>query len=216
MGSMRGRRTLRTRTLRAATPPGPQPEPASGVRVSAPKDPTVTVPSARTTIDIILQGSAVELFHAHGVAVAPIGSSPVGSQQRYYDWVGMIGFEGSTFAGTLTLSIPTPVFEAQREARDISDKTTLMDWTQELTNQLLGRIKNRLTMFQTNLRAHLPSTMSGFVLERLRKRTASEVLYRFRSLRGDIIVTLDAPLDNTVLVYSGGSPVAQEGDVILF
>lgn len=140
----------------------------------------------------------------------------MGNQQRYYDWVGTIGFDGPSFTGTLTLSIPTPVFELHCETRDASDTTTLADWTQELVNQLLGRIKNRLTMFQTNLEAHLPSVMSGVALERLRKRSASEVLYRFRTLRGDITVTLDAPLGNAVLTYSGVTLVAQEGDVILF
>lgn len=172
--------------------------------------------STRTTIDVILQGSTVELFHAHGVAVAPLGSSPVGSQQRYYDCVGMIGFDGPSFTGTLTLSIPTPMFELHCETRDASETTTLSDWTQELINQLLGRIKNRLTMFQTYLEAHLPSVMSGVALERLRERTPSEVLYRFRTLRGDIAITLDAPLGNGVLTYSGAATVAREGDVILF
>jgi hypothetical protein len=214
---MRGRRSRRSRQLRAASEPSSSGEPASRVRVreSSERAPTSS-PSARTTIDVILQGSTVELFHAHRVAVAPLGSSPVGNQQRYYDWVGTIGFDGPSFTGTLTLSIPTPVFELHCETRDASDTTTLADWTQELVNQLLGRIKNRLTMFQTNLKAHLPSVMSGVALERLRKRSASEVLYRFRTLRGDITVTLDAPLGNAVLTYSGVTLVAQEGDVILF
>jgi hypothetical protein len=140
----------------------------------------------------------------------------VGNQRRYYDWVGMIGFDGPSFTGTLTLSIPTPVFELHCETRHTLETTGLTDWTQELTNQLLGRIKNRLTMFQTNLKAHLPSVLSGIARERLRTRKASEVLYRFRTLRGDIIVTLDAPLGNAVLTYSGVTTVALEGDVILF
>lgn len=213
---MRGRKDARPRALGAVTPSRPG-EPASTVRRSPTSDripPAVT--SARTTIDIILQGSAVELFHAHGVAVAPLGSSPVGDQQRYYDSVGMIGFDAVAFSGTLTLSIPTPVFDVYCESRDPAEKTTLADWTQELTNQLLGRIKNRLTMFQTSLRSHLPSAMSGSALERLRKRSPDEVLYRFRTLRGDIIVTLDAPLGNATLTYSGATQVAQEGEVILF
>lgn len=214
---MQGRRNRRSRTLGSASVESTSVEPASRVRVSEASERAPTsAPSTRTTIDIILQGSTVELFHAHDVAVAPLGSSPVGAQQRYYDWVGTIGFDGASFTGTLTLSIPTPVFELHCETRHASETTTLVDWTQELVNQLLGRIKNRLTMFQTTLKAHLPSVMSGIALDRLRKRSPSEVLYRFRTLRGDIIVTLDAPLGNGVLTYSGAAVVAQEGDVILF
>jgi hypothetical protein len=214
---MKGGRNRRSRTLRAATALAGSAEPISRVRVIEPSERAPTsARSARATIDIILQGSTVELFHAHGVAVAPLGSSPVGSQRRYHDCVGMIGFDGASFSGTLTLSIPTPVFELHCETRDASETTTLVDWTQELVNQLLGRVKNRLTMFQANLQAHLPSVMSGIAMERLRKRTSSEVLYRFRTLRGDIIVTLDAPLGDGVLTYSGVTAVAQEGDIILF
>ncbi|HTV20100.1 MAG TPA: hypothetical protein VMG12_15560 [Polyangiaceae bacterium] len=213
---MRGRSDSRPRVLGAAVA-SKQAEPASTVRVARSNERTLpAVASARPTIDIILQGSTVELFHAHGVAVAPLGSSPVGEQQRYYDSVGMVGFDATAFSGTLTLSIPTPVFETYCESHDPAERTTLADWTQELTNQLLGRIKNRLTMFQTNLRSHLPSAMSGIALDRLRKRSPDEVLYRFRALRGDIIVTLDAPLGGVTLTYSGVTQVHQEGEVILF
>lgn len=175
-----------------------------------------SIPSARTTVDLILQGSTVELFHAHGIGVAPIGSKPVGSHRRYHDVVGVIAFEAFSSSNTLTLSIPTPAFETHCESRHATDRTTLADWTQELTNQLLGRIKNRLVMFQTSIAPHLPSTMSGSTLERLRKRGPDEVLYQFRSLRGDILVTFDAPLADVVLVYTGNTAVVQEGDVILF
>jgi len=140
----------------------------------------------------------------------------VGEQQRYHESAGMLGFDGPSFSGMLTLSLPPPVFHALCEASPRSGTTTLADWTQELTNQLLGRIKNRLSVFQTNIRSHLPSVLSGVAPERLRQRTPSEILYRFRSLRGDILVTLDAPLGDTVLVYSGSAGVAHEGDVILF
>jgi hypothetical protein len=172
--------------------------------------------TSRTTIDTIVQSSAVALFHAHDLAVAPLGSSPVGSQQRYHDCVALIGFDAPTFSGTLTLSIPNAVFDMHIEHRDPSDTTTLGDLSQELVNQLLGRIKNRLTMFQVLIKVRLPSTMSGVALDRLRKRAQHETLYRFRALRGDIIVSLDAPFDNSLLVYSGSTQVAKEGEIILF
>jgi Chemotaxis phosphatase CheX len=195
--------------------------PASGTRartvtVLDPGDGAPTSVTSRTTIDTILQSSTVALFHAHGLGVAPLGSSPVGSQPRYHDVVGLIGFDAPTFSGTLTLSIPNLVFDALVEHRDPSDHTTLGDWSQEMANQLLGRIKNRLTMFQVPLRVHLPSVLSGVALERLRKRSQHETIYRFRALRGDIIVTLDAPFDNGMLAYSGTTLVVKEGEIILF
>jgi hypothetical protein len=173
--------------------------------------------AARATIDTIVQSSVVELFHAHGMSVAPIGVSAVGVQLRYHDTVGLIGFDAASFSGTLTISLPDAVFDAQAEARrKVSDKSTLVDWTHELANQLLGRVKNRLTLFQITLRPRLPSTMSGVSLERVRKRAATELLYRFRALRGEVLVTLDAPFDKAMLAYSGAAHVVKEGDVIMF
>lgn len=37
-----------------------------------------------------------------------------------------------------------------------------------------------------------------------------------RTVRGDILVTLDAPLDDLTLAYSGSAQVAHEGEVTLF
>jgi hypothetical protein len=58
--------------------------------------------------------------------------------------------------------------------------------------------------------------MSGVSLERVRKRAPTELLYRFRALRGEVFVTLDAPFDKAMLAYSGAANVVKEGDVILF
>jgi hypothetical protein len=175
-----------------------------------------TSAAARTTIDTIVNSSTVELFSAYRLAVAPLGSSLLGSQQRYYDCVGLISFDTPRFVGTLTLSVSNAVYDAQSAPGALSDRTMQADWTQEMVNQLLGRIKNRLTMFQMSIKMRLPSTMSGVALDRLRKRSPSETLYRFRALRGDILVTLDAPFDNASLTYSGTNHVVKEGDVILF
>jgi hypothetical protein len=214
MGTVRAH--PRSRTLRAMNAVVPPSEPRSGTRRVVDAERALAANGSRTTIDTIVQSSTVALFHAHGLAVAPLGSSLVGEQQRYHDVVGLIGFDAPAFSGTLTLSIPTPVFRAQTEGRDASDQTTLNDWSQEMANQLLGRIKNRLTMFQLVIKVHLPSTISSIALERLRQRSPNETLYRFRTLRGDILVTLDAPFDNGILHYSGTTQVGKEGDIILF
>ncbi len=208
-------------TPESRTAKGRQPTPTPASRVvdkpPASERTPMSVAAARATIDTILHSSVVELFQAHGFSVAPLGASPLGAQQRYHETVGLIGFDATSFTGTLTISIPDAVFEAQAEARRrASDLCTLTDWTQELVNQLLGRVKNRLTMFQIALKPRLPSTMSGISLERVRKRSPSEILYRFRALRGEVLVTLDAPLEKAMLAYSGATQVAKEGDVILF
>jgi hypothetical protein len=173
--------------------------------------------AARTAIDTILQSSAVELFHSQGVAVAPLRPAPLGAQQRFYDWVGLIHFEAANLSGVLTVSVPMAIWSSrERQGNAPSDAETLADWHRELANQLMGRIKNRLLKFQLVMRPRLPSALSGAALELHRKRSASEVLYRFRALRGDILVVVDAPLERAILAYAGDAQIAREGELILF
>lgn len=195
------------------------PAPVSGRRVITsfrPRDEPANAAHAalRSTVDIILQSSGVELFHENGMAVAPLAPCAVGALQRYHETVALLNFAGPGFTGALTLSIPQPLFAAR--ASDSNLQAGIVDWVAELSNQLFGRLMNRLAVFQLRLKPQLPIGMSGPVLERLRKRTSSELLYRFRTVRGDILVTLDAPLDDVTLAYSGSAEVAHAGDIILF
>jgi hypothetical protein len=172
--------------------------------------------AARTAIDTILQSSAVELFHSQGVAVAPLRPVPLGAQQRFYDWVGLIHFEAANLSGVLTVSTPVAIWSSRATAGSPSDSEPQADWHRELANQLMGRIKNRLLKFQLVMRPRLPSALSGAALELHRKRSASDILYRFRALRGDILVVVDAPLERAILAYSGDAQIAREGELILF
>src|SRR5262245_15939012 len=177
----------------------------------------VTAAAARTAIDTILQSSTVELFHSQGIAVAPLRPCPLGDQLRFYDWVGLIHFEAANLSGALTVSIPMAVWSSRAGSAGARvDAETLADWHQELANQLMGRIKNRLLKFQLVLRPRLPSVLSGAALELHKKRSASEMLYRFRALRGDVLVVVDAPLERAILAYSGDLQIASEGELILF
>src|SRR3954463_14126907 len=100
--------------------------------------------AARTAIDTILQSSTVELFHSQGVAVAPLRPCALGSQRRFYDWVGLIHFEAQNLSGVLTISTPMPVWSSREAGATTADSETLADWHREIANQLMGRIKNRL------------------------------------------------------------------------
>jgi len=201
--------------LRALTPaPQSGRRPVSGQRAASGANAKA---SPRTTLDVILQSAAVDLFHNSGFAVAPLASCPVEQLQRYHEHVAMLGFDGPQLMGVLTLSIPAALLEARAGGSPVpAGSASLLDWMAELSNQLFGRVMNRLAVFQLKLRPHVPLGLSGPVLERLRKRSPSEVLYRFRTVRGDILVTLDAPLDDVTLAYSGSAQVAHEGEVILF
>lgn len=117
--------------------------------------------------------------------------------------------------GSLSLSWADPVFslftppvpESSLSARDLM---------RELTNQLAGRVKNRLLNFALMLTIGVPTVLSGQALERQRPRRDTEIVYLFRTLRGEIVVTLDLSVDPTALDYSGQNRVAKEGEFIAF
>src|SRR3954469_7131072 len=73
--------------------------------------------AARTAIDTILQSSTVELFHSQGIALAPLKPCPLGPQQRFYEWVGLIHFEAANLSGVLTVSTPMAVWSSREAAQ---------------------------------------------------------------------------------------------------
>jgi hypothetical protein len=136
-------------------------------------------------------------------------------QGTYFGLAGVVSLSSPKASGSLTLSWADPVFSlftppiapASLGARDLM---------RELTNQLAGRVKNRLLNFTLMLTIGVPTVLSGQALERQRPRRETEVVYMFRTLRGEIIVTLDLAIDGDALSYSSTSRVAKEGDFIAF
>ena len=80
----------------------------------------------------------------------------------------------------------------------------------------MGHIKNRLIQFQVRLRTHVPIVLSGAALERHKRRTADEVVYRFGTLREEITVAVDASLTRAMLQYSNASLLIRGSDLLLF
>jgi len=170
----------------------------------------------RPLLDALLQSSTVELFQSRGIAVAPLPSS-VGNpyQATYFNLAGVVALTSAKASGSLSLSwgdavfslFTPPVPPAARAGRDL---------LRELTNQLAGRIKNRLLNFALMLNIGVPTVLSGQAFERQRPRRETDVVYMFRTLRGEIVVTLDLQIEPDALSYSGTSRVAKEGDFIAF
>jgi hypothetical protein len=167
-----------------------------------------------TAVDIILQSSTVELLQSYEISVAPRGRTEVGRYAPNCEAVGIIGFDGPQIGGILTLAIPNVVYATP--TRRGPRNTTHSDWTRELTNQLMGSIKNRLLQFQVKLRTQVPTVLSGAALERHKERTVREVLYEFGALRGVVSVTVDVSLTRAVLEYSNASLLVGETDLLLF
>lgn len=174
------------------------------------------MPLKPAAIDVIIQSSTVELLQTYGISVAPRSRTEQSSPSAAHEVIGIISFDAPAIAGRLTLAMPAPVFTSMPRGR--SPDTTLADWTREATNQLMGRIKNRLLQFQVKLRTHIPTVLSGAALERQSRGRGSppQLAYIFSALRGDVVVTVDPSLANALLEYSNASIVVPEGELILF
>jgi len=175
----------------------------------------------RGLMDTIVQGSLVELFQSCGVAVAP---QPRGrldlSQLKIPEISAAINFtlaqsvKSTPCAGRLTLSVPEALFPLMKA--ESTRRPQQLDWVRELTNQLAARIKHRLLPFGAAMQPLLPSLITRDALEAQRARFSAMRIYLGRTLRGDVLVTLDGIIDESRLVYSGPADVGNAGDVIIF
>jgi CheY-specific phosphatase CheX len=186
-------------------PPGDAPPPQR----------TAAAAGFRPLLDALVQSSTVELFQSRGIAVAPLPSEMSPSQVSYFTLAGVVALSSTKASGSISLSwadavyslFTPPVAGSSLGARDL---------LRELTNQLAGRVKNRLLNFTLMLSIGVPTVLSGQALERQRQKRETETVYLFRTLRGQIVVTLDLSIDGDALSYSGTNRVAKEGDFIAF
>jgi hypothetical protein len=175
--------------------------------------PTGSAP--RQILDVILQSCTVEMFHALGVALAPVARSWTASAPRdHFDLVGSASFSDPKANGTLVLSMEESVYAVFPHP-----PTTLharSDLLRELTNQLIGRIKNRLLQFRFTLRTGLPTVVRKQMLEQQFGSSTPFAAYVFRTLRGEIVMTVHGLIDEFALDYAARVEVAKEGEFIEF
>jgi len=99
---------------------------------------------------------------------------------------------------------------------DTARRPPPFDWVRELTNQLAARIKHRLLPLGAAMNPLLPSMITREALEASRIRFATMRVYLGRTLRGDVLVTLDAAIDESRLNYTGPVDIGNAGDIIVF
>jgi len=171
--------------------------------------------SPQQILDITVQSCTVELFHSLGVAVAPLPRSRSGAVAReHFDLVGIVRFATTKGNGSLMVSMEQAVYGLLTPP--VAGNHAMNDALREITNQLIGRIKNRLIHFQVTLRAGLPTTMRKQLIPQKRPAMGQVECYVFRTLRGEVIITIAGTIHNESMSYTNHVRVAKEGDFILF
>jgi hypothetical protein len=175
----------------------------------------------RAVMDTIVQGALVDLLQSCGVAVAPQPRGRLNLADLQIPEVSAaIGFtlvqagSATPGPGRLTLSLPEPLFTIMKQ--ESSRHPQPFDWVRELTNQLAARIKHRLLPLSAAMHPMLPSMLTREALEASRPRFPAMRIYLGRTLRGDVLVTLDANIDESRLSYTGPVEIGTAGDVIVF
>jgi hypothetical protein len=192
----------------------------SEIEPSSRNQPPPSSASLRGVIDALLQGSLVELFQAYGMACAPLPRGGRSDSEPYPELSAIIGFTSTSdgklarASGRLSLSISPEVMDAMQGNRALQGRHS--DWSRELVNQLMGRFKNRLLPYGAKLQAGLPSSLGREALEGELARASGRRVYRGRTLRGDVVATLDGSLSEADLAYVGPTTNPTEGELILF
>ncbi len=168
---------------------------------------------ARGSLDSLVQGSLVDLFAAYSMAVAPLPRSGRRTALDLPEISAAVSFLSNSDQGLLTLSVPPTVLDLMPPTQG---GTLKRDWARELANQLVGRLKNRLLQFNVRLQVGISSLVEANKLSRQLESENDLRIYRGRTLRGEVTVTLHGMPDAAHLVYQGQATPRSEGEAILF
>jgi hypothetical protein len=169
--------------------------------------------AAVALVDGLVQDATRALFANYGVELE-LDDKPVASTLGSVQLVSVIGFSSPAFSGSLLLASPNSVVEHTVPTPDAN----LADWSGELSNQLLGRLKNLLLDYHVQIDISLPVVIAGgrFALP---ARTRALTRYScFASEWGRVLVRLEAELSpGFELVRQGETKQGMgEGEHLLF
>lgn len=155
------------------------------------------------------------LFESYGVKLELDGSSAE-TTLRSVKLISTIGFSSEALGGSLLLAVTDDLLQKTLPAVDAS----LADWSGELANQLLGRLKNQLLKYSVVVNLALPVVLSGgeFKLPGRRRPHARHV--GFVSEFGRVFIQTEMELcANAQLVRqpeAAGAASMDEGEFVLF
>jgi CheY-specific phosphatase CheX len=112
--------------------------------------------TAQQVIDQIVGDSCIELFSDYQLQLRAQSAAMISVEVPLL-YCGVVGFSGEEMRGTLLLGTSREPLGRTSPANDSS----LREWIAELSNQLLGRIKNKLLTRGVNLHLSTPIVLRG-------------------------------------------------------
>ena len=171
-------------------------------------------PENLAVFDEVVRSSAVELFEHYGLPALPAGE-PETPQARKAEvaFAAVIGFAGEDARGNLTLAVGEQVLsQTAPEAKE-------NDWIGELSNQFLGRVKNKLLRYGMVIEVTPPLVVSGKSVRLSGLRTSTVRLHTFNTDSGEIRAWFRVQLEEGVTMALTDNPDFQapdEGELVMF
>src|SRR3954462_12147328 len=168
-------------------------------------------------LDQLLRDCCLELMADYGLPETLATPTPASDGATDVS-TAAIDFGGRDLRGTIGLrmtnSIVLETYRAAVGAPIDAGSTDASDWTCELVNQLIGRLKNKLRSYNVSFNVNTPRLLVLLPVGELERALRS----RFVSDRGSFAGYLDVMIAPGVAFVDGApeAPLGVEGDLVLF
>jgi hypothetical protein len=158
-----------------------------------------------------LESSCVELFADYGLAIHRVET---GQESPESSLLAAIDFSGAQIRGTVALRATRELIGGTNPTIDSRlPYGQLADWSCELANQLVGRIKNKLRSYGVPLSVNVPRLVDAHYVDELK----NGIRHRFECRYGSFVGYLDVLIEpGFVLEGQEIEDLPQEGDLVLF
>lgn len=140
--------------------------------------------------------------------------------------VGLLGATADGFRCTIGIETSFQILEATYPAKleelENNDTQHLQDWIGELTNQLVGRFKNKLVHYGCDLCLGVPSVIQGNNLKAILPKRSEAITLKFATgIEQNIYILLNTMIDEAIFKLEfqplpEGKTVMGEGEFMFF
>lgn len=174
-------------------------------------------------ISEIVSDASMELVVAIGLTCTRSETPALRHPRRLQDLCCFIGFVGTDLSGSLAVRAPYCFAERSHPLRKsmLITEADAHDWFSELTNQLMGRVKNHCVRKGLDFSVGVPRVAAGTAMELVPARNVHSLQQcLIVSVGGDdlaIDVSFDLVVDDDTTLWSLVPQTAeQEGSLIMF
>lgn len=174
-------------------------------------------PSGRDVVVSNLESSVIEFFAAYGVACSKTASaeSIPGPEMG-----SIVGFRGPGVRGGLAFVAPAELIARMLPIpkKPAGAELQLRDWSAEIANQLVGRLKNKLSQHDIDFAVGTPVCFRGSSIRLSFLPEADGITLDFATGADGVRVYLDCALEEESVGEASSPPVRiiPEGEVLLF